>query len=401
MIIEKEGRVKNLPLYLLTFCVLFGGLIMIPNGIELRVQRVFNFAYAVFVAMALYTTIKIDLFLGLLILLAAFQMFFSLYSGIETNLFLTCLVFLFIAIHLTYPSWRSKVHVLYNVLCFIVLLNVLWQLLQLSSIYLITAPLPGTEDMKPGLMSNINETAALYAICLPAFFRTKWNWCIPVVFVGLIIARTTVGMTAAIVVLGIHAFRSLPINKYLVVAGMGLCFLLFVTQIDGFDFRSHKSNRISIWNSSIKAAVVKPFGWGFGQYKYVIPLMTSYKSIKDTDRKIIYQSVIDKPAFEKALNMVSSGNLAYFTSDKQVGSMHVEAHNEWIEWLFISGIGGLLLALYCAANIIFMGINAGKIIPVYGFLASCITAMGFFTWHIAPMAIITVVYMGLIMSKEA
>jgi hypothetical protein len=79
---------------------------------------------------------------------------------------------------------------------------------------------------------------------------------------------------------------------------------------------------------------------------------------------------------------------------------HGEAHNEFIEWFWRGGIIGMGLFIWTSWRLFISGFKATDKLPVLGLLCSFVASTAFFTWHILPLALITVAWGGLIAAQR-
>ncbi len=77
-----------------------------------------------------------------------------------------------------------------------------------------------------------------------------------------------------------------------------------------------------------------------------------------------------------------------------------QAHNEFVEWFFMGGIIGALLGAAFLYSCIRRGWQADDRIPLFGFLAACMSSLAFFTWHTFSLSLITVFYLGMVYSNK-
>jgi O-antigen ligase len=276
--------------------------------------------------------------------------------------------------------------------------------MQVYGIYYIILPKPGTEGFVgyTGLFSMINETSAFYAIAAPAFFRRKRWFLLPVVIVGLFLAHSYQGVVAFAVISVIAAYRLFKSHRLMVIFAtyaVTISVCVFFTAIKPFNFDVYRDSRLSIWESSIKVAMVKPLaGWGFGQYSQVIPFLTAFKVLSPSEKVALFNGVRDKQALNEAVYTVSGGDRGWFENDEQKTTQYREAHNEYVEFLFTGGIIGLVLLIGALVHALVRARRHTDVIPFCGLLAACITSFFGFGWHIMPIALLTVLYLGLIKS---
>lgn len=388
MELEKEGEgVKSLfPSYLLIFVLLIGTIFLVPNGVEGRVQRVANFDFAVFLALSIFVLARVNFYLGLLLIYLSGWIFLGSIPLESLYLILACvLVYIFIYFTDIQKEW------IYNCICVIALLNVFWQVLQICGVYLLTYPQAGYESAYVGLMSNVDDTSAFLALCLIAFKRRKWKYGILVVLIGIVLTKAMIGVVAV----GIIGLTFLRFDKKsLVFLIIGIIAICGFGKYEGFNLKSQLNTRGMIWKESAIFAIEKPFGWGLGQYKYIMSLMKSYNKLSDTSKKVLYEGINDKEGFKQIISSINKKRPDYFK--KSDNNLWLQAHNEYVEVWFALGIVGLLLALVFIGNHIRTGFKMKDKIPVLGLIASLVTAMAFFTYHIMPLIILTVIYLSFI-----
>jgi len=344
-----------------------------------------NFDFAVFFAIAVFVLLRINLFLGLVLIHVAGWIALGSMPLETLYLILACtLVYIYVCVQGVNREW------IYNFICVVALLNVLWQILQIFGIYWIVYPPHMHETIYVGLMGNPNDTSAMLAICLPAFFRGKWKWGIPVILLGLILAKAMVGCVAV----GVVGLTFLRFDKKSLVLLLVIIVCVFsFAKYEGFSLKGQLADRGTIWKDSVTFAKEKPFGWGFGQYRFIMPLMKSYNKLSDTSKKVLYEGIRDKEGFKAVITKINKENPGYFKGSNYQ-SLWTRAHNEFIEVYFALGIIGLILCLALAGSHLIAGWRMVDKIPFRGVVASLTTATVFFSYHIMPLIIITVVYMA-------
>jgi len=236
---------------------------------------------------------------------------------------------------------------------------------------------------------------------LPVFLRRKRFLLLPIVLLGLYLSATLNGIFASVCVLTVYGLVNVPIKRYLkwVIVAVVLAVPLlasYVIFVDGFDLSSQKRGRLYIWNQTAQVASMKSFGWGFGQYDMMMPLVTSFKYLSPELRKGLFERVRDKESFDKVLQKVSGGKPEYFFSDAMSKTWFVQAHNEYLEWWFIAGWMGVILLFIALLRCLWCSFRQRDMIPFYGLLSASLTAFFFFSFHIIPIALITVIYLALI-----
>jgi len=399
-----EGR-DNLPLSLFIFILIYGCLILIPSSIPLRDQRMGNAAYALFMSFGFYIFRSISKTAGALILYIGLISMFSFLYALDIFMIISAFMLLYILITVNYRQIKKET--IYDCLILIVAVNLAFQILQSFGIYFVSYPIPGTESYHCGLMNNVNDMSVLYAVCLPAFLRKRRWYYLPIVFAGLYMSRTLTGVLVSAVLLVIFgivtAWKNKDWNREIIgasiifLAASVICYSIYV---DNFNFSEQKKGRLYIWEQTAKIASVKKFGWGINQFDKVMPLITSYKYLEQDVRESLYMQIYDKTGFDKALRKISHNDLSYFYSDKLSPVFFIQAHNEYLEMWFIGGYLGLFLGLLFLIRCLTIGFKQKDKIPFYGLLSACGTALLFFSWHIIPIATVTVFYIGMIEGEK-
>lgn len=326
-----------------------------------------------------------------------------------------CLSGLFLLASATYPRWSQHKHWIYDTVCIIALANVAAQMVQLCGVSFPRGLLPYNQYGFVGLMGNVNETSALLAVCLPFFFIKRWAWAIPAIVTGILMARTTNGIIAAAGVSSIWMvayYRKWVVIALCcaIIACAGACLLT----VDRLDIPKQMSGRGLVYKVTAQAAIVKPFGWGFGQADYVLPLLThTGRLIERSGREggafinYLLQNVGDIKALDRATVRVSGQTDPnkirdyLMAPENNTVSMFSQVHNEYLEFCFATGFMGLALLLAFLWRSLVRGFRKVDTIPAYALVASALTACLFFSWQIIPIAAITVFALVMIHAKEA
>lgn len=382
--------------HLLSVIAFIGMVFILPNGMNLREQRLISFELiALFLLAVMIFRIHkpLGVFVGYIAISAPFH------QAVDVNVMLAFLSFGLLYILSTNVE---KPELLYNIICVSAILCVFWQVLQYFNIWVLMA----SESSKSyvGLLSNTNETSAFLAVSLPCFFRKGWKWTLWIPLLGLYLGISIGGTVAAYFAGTIYLllnYKQLGIRKAV------LLFVLISVMLFGYiDHKApkveysenkygvltetHLNNRGRYWTEMAPIAAMKPFGWGLGQFKYVMPLIQTPTHLKPEHRIALWQNIGDKKSFDKAIEIASKGDVDSLLK-KRWDVIWLEAHNEYMEIWFMSGLFGLLMALYAVYHTLMM---PSPLIPKYGFLIACISAIWFFSFQIAPIAIITILYMG-------
>ncbi len=340
-------------IYLILFILLSGTLGLVPGSpILLRNQRELILPLALMAGVGAYAW-TITRTGALLILYVVWTLFRGANATLTQEIL--CYVLLFALMIQTREYWLGQKNLIYDGILIVAGVNLLFQVCQLFDWYFIVYPVPGQPHWPTGLMANPDDVFALYMLCIPAALRPRrWQALIPVTLAGLLFASPVFSSS----------------TQYIV--------------------KDHLAGRVAIWDTSIKATMpVRWFGWGFNQYDKVIPLLTSWKYLTVDERKGLFGQVRDWQAITKVAHDAGGR----FRQDK---SPFAQAHNEFVEGFFTLGLVGLLLGLGFLVHSFVRGWRHRDKIPALGLATSCVASLAFFTWHIVPLALITVVYLGLI-----
>jgi len=198
-------------------------------------------------------------FLGL----ALFSQFYPVLGHASARAFynVVCGVVLYVILVQYGKDW--SVHLL-NMLCVVALLHTFFIILQVVEIRLLWQNSGGTIT---GIMENQNSSAALAALCLPAFLRRKWHWFSILILFALFASKSSGGMIAALIGLSFYTTVIVKDKRYLFPIGMGIViigaiFVIFFDMYQSFDIR------LSAWSKAIE---LYPQHWltgcGLGRWK--------------------------------------------------------------------------------------------------------------------------------------
>jgi len=207
-------------------------------------------------------------------------------------------------------------------------------------------------------MANQNEVAALYAFCLPAFFRKRFTVGIPMIFGGILLAKTSLGMASAVVGIWVYILILSPkLALIFIIPGVILC-ILYLVFIDMPTFF-----RFTVWKYALNMHKEHwVFGCGIGHWKML---------------------------FTK---------LAYTGQFKEIWCT---AHNEYIQGFFEMGIAFVPICLgYIISTIKRAWVHRKLMaIPLAAFAIILFNSAGHFSMHIATTAMIAVTWMAILEVK--
>lgn len=385
-------------------------LLLIPGmDVAIRDNRVYLLGIAIILIYAVMF-IRYSLYLSIFLFFLSIFMFFTGFSTMGSALYyisLFCTV-LFIFI-ISYPFWKSRREWVYNTVCGVMIMTVATQVAQMLGANFPHGIAGFDTYGHPGLLGNVNETSCFLAVGLPFFFRRRWVWLIPIMAVGLILARTTNGFFAATLVTSlwvlIHYRKRGLLAFFVAILIMGTCFL-YVTRVDLLDVSKQMGGRGKVWKATLVASTIKPFGWGFGQYEYVIPLLTHAGHMDGVKIFPFIAGVKDKKSLDNAAMKLAGttdiDKVRDYVMNKKNGttSVFVQAHNDYLELLFDIGYGGIVLFMGFMFMSLYMAFTKKDKTPFYSLLASSFTAIFFFSWQLIPVAVITIMSLSLSFQKE-
>lgn len=229
-----------------------------------RMEMIVLFKIVSIVGLA-FVLAKINPWLAGFLLLALVSCFYPRYtrfSYVALDNVLIAMIWFMVVYHF------KRTDLLLNAICIIALLNIGYLGVQYLNADPLFHPVHGTKDPLVGLMGNENFLSALLAICFPAFLRRKWAYFIPVIILGLFMAKSFGGLIA---VSAGMIFYSCMKGKYLQAIGIiggglivGGAILLFF---------HGKPNIVDRWESWLIAFKYYKqhwiFGSGIGHWKVV------------------------------------------------------------------------------------------------------------------------------------
>lgn len=309
----------------------------------------------------------------------------------------------------SWPRWHVSKGRIYDAICMVALLNVAAMIPQAFQLYVIPAlPIGTVFDRSFGLTGNPNEVSIVLAVCLPFFFRRGWAWCIPAVVAGLIMARTTNGAVAACVVTFIYLVTR---SRDWYAAGsiavtILAAFCLFVAVFDNFDLKGQLGGRGLVYKRTAQLATVAPLGWGLRNFEFIMPLMTYSVHMNEISRTVAYAQLPRKDLLDGSLVTVTgtqdTSKMRAFLDEKENGTTaaFLQAHNDWLEALFVFGFPGFALLLIAAWSVLRKGFKIADRLPVLGLIASMLCALFFFAWQLVPVAVLTTVILAVIVGEN-
>lgn len=275
----------------------FGGLLLLISVIRFPVpddqyRALFRYLaeIAVFVGLAVYIISRVNVWVGLFLILATFSCIYPIFGKASVlarqAVLVGCLWYSIVVLTVD----RANIKWLLNCMCLVSIANTVFLALQtigcdpyaIFSFGMFTS----TVTDNSGLMANRNEASMMISMTMPAFFRRKWISFVLIPVVGLILARSTGGVVAILCGLtfyllysgkgkynpfGIHPFLRVAILS--LGSALGLLFLMFVDT-------PCVAMRLQIWESGIPGFCQHwLFGSGIGHWKIVTGQLHAHNDI--------------------------------------------------------------------------------------------------------------------------
>jgi len=219
-----------------------------------------------------------------------------------------------------------------------------------------------------GLLTNMNMAGSLCAIALPAFFRKKWVWFIPIILFGLFLSQTLGGVVPACVVIAWFLCRKFNKHKLRISLFFVLMALFYLLVFENIPQILEGNSRFEVWAKSFKVIKVRPIiGWGVGQFRYVFPRIYSF---------------------------IIKGD--------QASLKWTYLHNEYLQYLVEVGSIGLFFALGFIGSLIRKGFKYKSeltFLALLGLTAALINAGGNFLFH-TSVGVIVFVYAAILERGE-
>jgi len=289
------------------------------------------------------------------------------------SLYIIVLFAVFYQVLCDHINHRNSVHLL-NAICVLTLLQITWMVLEYCGVWWLFTP--KNKLMTPftnltycvGFLANPNHSGAFLALALPAFFRKRWVWLLPIVLIGLVMARSSGAMVAGIIGTMVFVWFIAPKKRWLFVslvlfAGAGLIWKYDLQSILSINTRLHAWKSVymvTYWVGHWKWL----WGWGMGQFP------VSFAPI--------YQVFIMKNPEAVRWSI---------------------AHNEFIQLWFEAGLIGLGLVLGYLGHQAIKFLRAQKtlimLIAFSGVIIAVVNANVNFLFHIS-IGIIPLIYLAIL-----
>lgn len=321
------------------------------DDLRLSMRLLFEIAVASAVALWVWRQNK---WVSMFCALATISMLYPLYSRHSYLSFVAVLLGVVWYMILVQFFNRDNINMLYNSICLIALVNILWLVLQRFNMDpLFAAGAVSARGTPVALMGNINFASALLAICFPAFLRKYWFWVLPALLWGLVRAHSTggaVSVAAAVCVfLILHGYKGFMVFPL-------AALILYCRYVDA----PHLSNgsRFDAWAYALKL------------YKQHWLMGSGIGHWKDIGR-------VWRPELR--------------------GLWWQALHNEFLQALFEMGIGFAAIAAGYFADIVRRARRRQEaILPLAGLAAICTNSLVNFPFHIGTTAMLSVTWLAIL-----
>lgn len=241
--------------------------------------------------------------------------------------------------------------VLYDVLCLLALVNVVWMVLQLFEIDPLFRSVSGGETPEVGLMMNQNFAAAFLAFCVPAFLRPGRRWGLVAVALGLVLVKTSLGVFSVFAGLLFYGVMKKKIYLSLALVVAGSAGYILLVDAPGVE-------RWPVWKLGLLGWIEEPwFGFGLGHWAAV---------------------------FTKPVRGAGAG-------------IWVQAHNEFLQGLFEMGVGFAIVCAgyaWSAVASVKRSVREGILIPATALVIIAVNSAANFPFHVGTTALIAVTWMA-------
>jgi hypothetical protein len=262
---------------------------------------------------------------------------------------------------------KDNLKLILDVLCVVAILNVLFQVWQVWGLDFLWFSKEGGVNVLPvGFLTNTNEVSILLGLCFPAFLRRKWIWGIPLVVVGLVLAKSFVGILMVFgVIIGYLVYKRKNFKKgipqLVILLLVGLISYGMYVKLPGI------WQRLKIIQATIPLIQKRPWvGNGLGGWGKIIKA-------------------------QRKFNTSMWGHIR--SADGDVDWDY--AHNEWWQmWVEFGAIGLLIIIGYLISLV--KRFNDNNILFLLIVLATCLGMCCYFSMHIGVLAIISITALAMV-----
>jgi hypothetical protein len=216
------------------------------------------------------------------------------------------------------------------------------------------------------------DTGGIFlAICLPAFLSGWWLLMVPVILWGIVVAKTTTGMLAALAAVLVYLFMAVKNRRVFMAScgAAGFAAAAWFWKVKALGALMDNVRWVA-WKHALWSLRSEAFGRGIESWPTVFPLLAS-----------------GDPAAGKVVDI--GGML--------IGeNIFMHAHNEYVRVLFEIGLPGIILiAAFLISVAVCVWRNSVSPEVAAGVSALAVGCFGFDNLHIAPTALLGVAWLGM------
>ena len=284
-----------------------GTLVFIPGFLPFRTGKIIVVEWMIFSVIALWfiKNIWIRLFLFWCILRTMIGLNPSSLITLHTVIFGVVLFQL-----LSNKLDKDRINTVLNIICGIAIFQSIMVILQKYGIWFIAYPndidISSVRILFPktfhsiyifghqfnngvvGFLDNPNIASAFIGMCLPAFFRKKQVFFIPLIIIALFFVHSFGGIVACIITSAIFLLVKFGKKGLLFLLPVLLIFSIYCLKNETLSNTLDLSNRKVAWNFYVTEIIPKRpiIGWGLGQERFLWPIIR--KEIKPTEPKWLH-----------------------------------------------------------------------------------------------------------------
>lgn len=225
---------------------------------------------------------------------------------------------------------------------------------------------------------NPNTGGVFLALCLPVFMCGWWWIAVPFIALGIFITKTTTAVLAAVAGVAVYliAEETMAKKKNKWATTLGAILILLIISASWFSKVDSladicKADRWIAWKHAAVSMQTNMYGRGLGSWNALFPSMT----LSVPELALPKKTEEGLPAVE----------------------VFMQAHNEYVQAAFEMGMQTLALIL-AYLTVFARAVWRGRIRPdvAAGVTILAVSCFGFFTFHVAPTALLGVAWLGMI-----
>jgi len=238
---------------------------------------------------------------------------------------------------------------------------------------------------RPGGFFNPDAAGVYLALCLPAFLGGEKGRTLKIIFCatvagGIFLAGSTTAMASAAAAVVTYYVLEGRLSRVLAAALVVIVgSVVFITKIDPIQ-STLSEPRWQVWRHVVRTYPSAPLGRGLGSFREIFPYFVS------ADRRLSTIEPVMTPDGRKKLRFKTTW---------------LQAHNEYLQAGFEMGIQGIVLILgfFVSFTVTAMRLRGALSLEARqagaGIAALAVSCLGWFTLHIAPLALVSMAWLGI------